>query len=524
MSIFDFIKGSKQERKADDLFRQMNALLFPNGEIDFIRDCERVESLVHGKISGPDLRGFVGGCKTRLMDTSGDTEEELLESILRRANGRINETEAYQVYAYFEGEAKELDKFSRHAQSLGGKLPPDLASYVAQIPVIRASGVTTDVIPKGTGEYGLDERNPIPTISIAGSNRYLDNLRFSGQAVKAVRLGSKISTISDGSIDIYSITVNGAMVATVYITPYHKRNSRRAPSGFTLIGGFTEPSASSVSSTVVNGGPNIGFSGLSSLTSGSQLDEVFEDMPTTSPPNSPGKESSVVDAPKTGTAMSGVSGSSKSSPSRDVPDVNETETAIPSKTQSNWMWIGTTLVATIALYFWINNSSGENDKKTSLKSQNSTIDISKDPLKNTTINLSKNKNGNLEPIAPPNFTHKTIILKDGFTSGAKIHMLGGKNVNKPYVGFILNIKTKMEDSLILSGNYVSAFQIYRQLSDDGDTTASHNVGLMLIRGMGVNKDIKNGMLFLDKSMADLSNYATSEVYYKKASKELMSNK
>ena len=76
----------------------------------------------------------------------------------------------------------------------------------------------------------------------------------------------------------------------------------------------------------------------------------------------------------------------------------------------------------------------------------------------------------------------------------------------------------------MSGNYVSAFQIYRQLSDDGDTTASHNVGLMLIRGMGVNKDIKNGMLFLDKSMADLSNYATSEVYYKKASKELMSNK
>lgn len=125
-----------------------------------------------------------------------------------------------------------------------------------------------------------------------------------------------------------------------------------------------------------------------------------------------------------------------------------------------------------------------------------------------------------QPISPDYLAHKSIILTDGFTTGNKIHMLGGSNSKKPYVGFILNIKTKLEDSLILSGNYDAAFQLYLELDGKGDSTASHNIGLMYIRGMGVKKDIEAGLIYLKRSMEDLPNYATSEAYYNKAVKEL----
>ena len=42
------------------------------------------------------------------------------------------------------------------------------------------------------------------------------------------------SDVTPGSIDFYGISVDGKRVATIYMCPYHKRNSRKAPKGFTL--------------------------------------------------------------------------------------------------------------------------------------------------------------------------------------------------------------------------------------------------------------------------------------------------
>jgi hypothetical protein len=110
-------------------------------------------------------------------------------------------------------------------------------------------------------------------------------------------------------------------------------------------------------------------------------------------------------------------------------------------------------------------------------------------------------------------------LKDGFTSGAKIHMVGGSNVGKPYLGFILNIKPREEDSLILSGNYQEAMRIFQQLDKEGDSTAAHNIGMLFFRGLGVEKDVNKAIIYFEKSMKDLSNYSTSSNFYQKAKKE-----
>ena len=123
-------------------------------------------------------------------------------------------------------------------------------------------------------------------------------------------------------------------------------------------------------------------------------------------------------------------------------------------------------------------------------------------------------------VASQKSQQSTTVITDGYPSGKKIHMVGGGNGRRPYVGFILNINKKAEDDLVLSGDFDSAFRLYQKLDAQGDTTAAHNVGLMYIRGLGVKKDIALGMKYLEKSMVDLPNWATANNYYEKAKKEL----
>jgi hypothetical protein len=153
---------------------------------------------------------------------------------MNRAEGRISETEAYAMYAYFEGEASFYDNITRHLKSTGGDA--SLAQELfGDMPWIYSAGTNDDVIPGCYGEYGLTVTNPVPTISIKGSNRYLAALRLGGRSLVATRAGSTSTDVTPGSVDIYNLTSDGRDVGTIYICPYHKRNSRKAPKGFSLV-------------------------------------------------------------------------------------------------------------------------------------------------------------------------------------------------------------------------------------------------------------------------------------------------
>lgn len=99
------------------------------------------------------------------------------------------------------------------------------------------SGCDTDEMPQGQGEFGLSVTNPIPTHTPIGSNSYLDRLHTSdGDSVAYDRMGSTSAPIIVHPIDQYLITnSSGEQIATLYISPYHKRNSNKAPKGFTLL-------------------------------------------------------------------------------------------------------------------------------------------------------------------------------------------------------------------------------------------------------------------------------------------------
>lgn len=101
----------------------------------------------------------------------------------------------------------------------------------------RKDGVDTDDIPNGYGAFGLCKTNPIPTRGVPGSNEYLSRLRTKdGRSIESSRRGSTSAPeVTSGMIDMYSISSEGSSLGTVYLCPYHKKNSEKAPEGFLLI-------------------------------------------------------------------------------------------------------------------------------------------------------------------------------------------------------------------------------------------------------------------------------------------------
>ena len=98
-------------------------------------------------------------------------------------------------------------------------------------------GCDADEIPSAEGEFGLDVGNPITTKTPMGSISYLARLRApDGAKVAYQRMGSTFSSTSSQPVDIYAIShPDGRGLATLYVSAYHRRNSNKAPRGFTLL-------------------------------------------------------------------------------------------------------------------------------------------------------------------------------------------------------------------------------------------------------------------------------------------------
>jgi len=180
------------------------------------------------------LQGFVKGSKTIGYVGQDDDDERYVNSNLSRAEWAITRDEAFDVYAYLEGDAKYYDAMERMFIEMGNNdINED--KIFGDISWIYSEGVYSNEIPDGYGEYGLCNTNPILTISVNCSKRYLSKLRFNRHPVEANRFGSTSSNVTAGSVDIYNLSISGRDVGMVYVCPYHKRNSSKAPKRFTLV-------------------------------------------------------------------------------------------------------------------------------------------------------------------------------------------------------------------------------------------------------------------------------------------------
>ena len=98
----------------------------------------------------------------------------------------------------------------------------------------NSSGCAEDEMPNGIGEFGIEATNPIPVNTVElGSKKYLAGLRTpDGSKVKSERIGSQTVDNIEKPIDSYLIThEDGSDIATIYISPYQAKNSKKAPRG-----------------------------------------------------------------------------------------------------------------------------------------------------------------------------------------------------------------------------------------------------------------------------------------------------
>jgi len=113
---------------------------------------------------------------------------------------------------------------------------PEIKEYNELLDKLNINGTDKDEIPGGKGRFGLDVTNPIPTRGIYGSNNYLKKLiDIDGNSVSSSRLSSTFSPNIKNPIDIYEIRDKDNIVkAKLFISPYHKKTSSKAPEGFML--------------------------------------------------------------------------------------------------------------------------------------------------------------------------------------------------------------------------------------------------------------------------------------------------
>jgi hypothetical protein len=99
-----------------------------------------------------------------------------------------------------------------------------------------ADGVDADEMPNGRGDFGMTPSNPIPCKTVFGSTAYLGRLRTpDGTKVAYERTGSVASDVSPHPVDAYAIShPSGQKLATLFLSPYQKRISSKAPRGFKL--------------------------------------------------------------------------------------------------------------------------------------------------------------------------------------------------------------------------------------------------------------------------------------------------
>ena len=104
------------------------------------------------------------------------------------------------------------------------------------ISLMSEDGVDADEMPNGRGEFGMTSSNPIPCKTVFGSTAYLGRLcTLDGTKVVYERTGSVGSDLSPHPVDAYEIShPNGQKLATLFISPYQKRISGKAPKGFKL--------------------------------------------------------------------------------------------------------------------------------------------------------------------------------------------------------------------------------------------------------------------------------------------------
>lgn len=228
MGFFDLFKKKKQDDKLSQLMGELQAKMFPGGQVEIRKQVEELYSMLSGRYSLETIQGTLQ-YMTALFTVSQDKSAERIvkKGAMNRPDNKFNESDALLIYKYV---------IKQHLLRQFGNCDKPLFDYFYGSIGNIENGCTTDIIPGGFGEYGLCKSNPIPVKGIPASEIYLKELSLeNGEKIQWHRIGSTGSDNINGPIDMYAIkTLSGEDVCVLYISPYQSTISQKAPKGFII--------------------------------------------------------------------------------------------------------------------------------------------------------------------------------------------------------------------------------------------------------------------------------------------------
>ncbi|MCX8020842.1 MAG: hypothetical protein N2747_10150 [Chitinophagaceae bacterium] len=219
----------KQDKgELNSLLEKIHKEIFPNGKQDIDEGTKELLRILNYSIDEKTAQNIFVKSSSICYITSMNgsfSKERLKQHLAPYALKYFDDYTINQFYNYLLSKnkrANELNKWFEITRQFSETSNP--------------KGTDKDEMPEGYGEFGLEITNPIPTSSIPDSYFYLDSLRTkNGEEVTYKRIGSMKAPNIKHPIDAYRIFANGKQIATIYICPYNKKNSTKAPNGFKIV-------------------------------------------------------------------------------------------------------------------------------------------------------------------------------------------------------------------------------------------------------------------------------------------------
>lgn len=227
MALFDFFRKSKNEKEFEKFNDEVMDKLFPRGKKQLKDETNEISNILVGKYDDGSIANlFCYSCAKVFMGTT--SKSELVDCILKNPKNKLNLDDATKMAQFAVAKIMK--------QTTGITDNDAINEMLTTCGFNNERGCTTDEIPEGYGEFGLEVTNPVPVNSIPASSVYLKKLRtIYNKEITWKRLGSTNAENISKPIDIYSIyDINGKQYSTIYISPYQNVISNKAPKGFII--------------------------------------------------------------------------------------------------------------------------------------------------------------------------------------------------------------------------------------------------------------------------------------------------
>lgn len=228
MGLFNlFRRKHKLTQSENQLMDQMANMLF--GGLDQMREqINELYDLLNHRYSHRQVANALTWMTSHFSHSEDKSSQSMVdEGQMMRRDNPFSREDALTIYNFV---------VNKHIAKMFPGAPAEVLNAMFVGLGNSEDGASTDVIPGAYGEYGFCLTNPIPTKGIPANEVYLRRLALlSGEPFHWERIGSFGAPNIKHPIDAYEIiSESGKTLCTIYISPYQKVISNKAPKGFYL--------------------------------------------------------------------------------------------------------------------------------------------------------------------------------------------------------------------------------------------------------------------------------------------------